>query len=82
MSCRVLGRRIEDAFVWWIAQAAKQAGAGRLRGELVFTKKNLVARGFYAGLGFQCVQESAAGQTWIADAGELAARPPQNIAFE
>jgi len=47
MSCRVLGRTVEQAFVAWIAGQALAAGAARLTAEFVPTTKNQPFAGFY-----------------------------------
>jgi FkbH-like protein len=52
MSCRVLGRTVEQCFVKWIATAAKKSGAERLIGELALTAKNKPFAHFYESSGF------------------------------
>jgi FkbH-like protein len=47
MSCRVLGRTVEEAFVGWIAGQARAAGASRLVGEFVPTAKNRPFAAFF-----------------------------------
>jgi FkbH-like protein len=52
MSCRVVGRRAEHALLHAIARRARQHGASTLWGEFIPTKKNALAAGFFADLGF------------------------------
>jgi FkbH-like protein len=46
MSCRVIGRGIEDAFLWGIAKEAKKQGAETISANFVQSEKNLPARTF------------------------------------
>jgi len=52
MSCRVLGRGAEKAFLVKIAAEAKKAGVSSLIGEFIPTEKNEVAEDFYQNQGF------------------------------
>lgn len=52
MSCRVLGRTVEQAFIAWIARRAREAGAHGLVGLFVPTAKNKPFAGFYVSCGF------------------------------
>jgi FkbH-like protein len=65
MSCRILGRGVEDAFLADLARRAKEGGVAEIRGEVVFTRKNLPARDFYAKCGFRKTSESEEGTCWI-----------------
>jgi FkbH-like protein len=67
MSCRVLGRTVEQAFVGWIAERAKAAGVRRLKAEMAPTSKNKPFANFYKDRGF--VEEGQAGgvQQWVWD---------------
>lgn len=47
MSCRVMGRKVEDAFLSYLAEQARGRGARRLRGLFVETAKNAPVRAFY-----------------------------------
>jgi FkbH-like protein len=63
LSCRVLGRSIEEAFVQYIATEAKAAGARALVGQFIPTSKNSQVRDFYRRAGFTLVQEHPNGST-------------------
>jgi FkbH-like protein len=52
MSCRVLGRRVEQAVLNEIAAAAKKAGARYLEGRFIPSGRNEMVRDHYAKLGF------------------------------
>ena len=52
LSCRVIGRGIETALLAHLAENAKRAGAKRLIGEFIATKKNAPCADFYLDHGF------------------------------
>lgn len=52
LSCRVIGRRIEETLLAYIAREARTNGAMRILGEFIPTKKNAPAKGFYEKNGF------------------------------
>jgi len=52
LSCRVIGRGIETAILAHLAKAAVQAGAKRLVGEFIATRKNAPCAAFYSEHGF------------------------------
>jgi FkbH-like protein len=55
MSCRVLGRKAERALLHAIALRVRRSGATTLLGELIPTKKNAPAAGFFADAGFVAI---------------------------
>jgi FkbH-like protein len=63
MSCRVLGRGLEQAMLNLIAAEAKRLGARRLIGEYRPTAKNAMVRELYARLGFDRAAELEGGVT-------------------
>jgi FkbH-like protein len=68
MSCRVLGRRVEELVLATVATAARKAGAKRLIGTYIPTKKNGLVAEHFAKLGFIRIRELADGQTnWMLD---------------
>lgn len=68
MSCRVLGRRMEEAVLQEIVHAARAAGARRLVGRYVPTERNAMVAGHYAKLGFHPQDEAPDGTTtWSLD---------------
>jgi len=65
LSCRVIGRRIEDAMLCYILKQAEIAGAKKLIGHYIPTKKNIPAKDFYTNNGFLLCSENENEQTWI-----------------
>ena len=63
LSCRVIGRGIETALLAHIAERAVQAGAQKLVGEFIPTKKNAPCADFYAEHGFNRVAPAGGTQT-------------------
>jgi FkbH-like protein len=63
LSCRVIGRTIETAFLAHLTQEAIQQGAAQLRGSFLPTRKNIPAKSFYASAGFTMVAEKPDGET-------------------
>ena len=68
MSCRVLGRRVEEAVLAVVAVAAKQAGAKTLVGEYLPSKKNMMVAEHFGKLGFRKIDDIGDGGTrWSMD---------------
>lgn len=66
MSCRVIGRRVEQAVLAVVAEAARQRGLQALHGRYLPTAKNGLVREHYPRLGFEPVPAPAgaiAGET-------------------
>ncbi|HEX4492952.1 MAG TPA: HAD-IIIC family phosphatase [Acidimicrobiia bacterium] len=76
MSCRVLGRSVENALLWSVARRAR-SHATALLGEWIPTKKNKPAAGFFASTGF--VPDGERPNCWRLDLTQLA---PPALAFE
>ncbi|WP_086821495.1 HAD family hydrolase [Allokutzneria sp. NRRL B-24872] len=53
MSCRVLGRGVEQAMVGWLLRQAKEAGAATLRGTFTPSARNTVSSKLWSQLGFE-----------------------------
>lgn len=65
MSCRVLGRQVEEACMNVLADMAKRRGVTELIGEYIPTAKNNLVRGHYEKLRFSPVRESnGTGLLW------------------
>jgi FkbH-like protein len=66
MSCRVLGRRIEEATMNLIVEEARKLGASELLGEYLPTKKNGMVRDLYSSLGFlQAAPREDGSSLWL-----------------
>ena len=65
MSCRVIGRRVEDAMCAVLLQEAAKRGVHTIRGRYIPTKKNALVADLYAKLGFEKLNEDKNGaSTW------------------
>ncbi|HEY4114375.1 MAG TPA: HAD-IIIC family phosphatase [Rhizomicrobium sp.] len=58
MSCRVLGRRVEEAMLARVVDEARKRGVRRLIGTYIPTAKNGMVRDHYAKLGFDLIEET------------------------
>ncbi|HXQ53708.1 MAG TPA: HAD-IIIC family phosphatase [Stellaceae bacterium] len=74
MSCRVLGRQVEEATLNLVAQEACRLGARRLIGEYIPTSKNSMVAKHYDRLGFAALDAGPDGRTsWVLDLAGFAA---------
>jgi FkbH-like protein len=64
MSCRVLGRGLEEETLNLIVAEAKRLGARRLIGEYRVTAKNGMVREHYQRLGFKLLNQTDTGSEW------------------
>jgi predicted enzyme involved in methoxymalonyl-ACP biosynthesis len=62
MSCRVLGRNVEDFIVGEIARRARDAGCTRIVGRYIPTKKNALVADLYLRMGFAPAGQADATQ--------------------
>lgn len=79
MSCRVIGRRVEEAFLAELAEHAVKRGADRIRGIYLPTDRNGIVRDFYSSVGFQLVEDNERGSIWhrrLADQSAIGTRNP------
>lgn len=65
LSCRVMGRTVETAFLAFLAERAQAYGARYLAGEFIPTAKNMPVRDFYQQQGFMPHNED--GRWWRYD---------------
>jgi predicted enzyme involved in methoxymalonyl-ACP biosynthesis len=65
MSCRVIGRRVEHAFLAGLIDHALGRGAKRICGAYLPTGRNGIVRDFYSSAGFECLEENERGSTWL-----------------
>ncbi len=65
MSCRVLGRRLEQATLNLIAELAAKRGLKRITGEYLVTPKNELVRDHYAKLGFSLMESRDDRSLWM-----------------
>ena len=67
LSCRVIGRRVEEVLLSHIVEEAKKSSARTLTGEYIPTPKNSVAKDFYKINGFRLSDTSKEGERWDFD---------------
>lgn len=77
LSCRVIGRTVEDAILHFLVEDSRGRGVRRIVGWFLPTAKNKPAESFYPRHGFRPLEETAAGTLWALDIQERAiACPP------
>jgi FkbH-like protein len=64
MSCRVLGRRVEEAVLQDIVTHAKQAGVRKLIGIYISTDRNALVKHHYEKLGFTQIEQTPSEERW------------------
>ena len=75
MSCRVLQRGVENFAMNHIFGVAREAGARRVLGRYIPTKKNGMVRQFYEQFGFVCIEAKEDGETvWALDVTDYSER--------
>lgn len=79
LSCRVIGRGIETAFIAYIADQARLRGKSRLVGMFCPTAKNELAKHFYEDHGFRRVADDADGSVWELDLATSDLKAPEWI---
>jgi FkbH-like protein len=62
LSCRVIGRGVEDGILSQIIEKARTEGVSKVRGEYIKTKKNKPAENFFPAFGFK-----KEGNFWVFD---------------
>jgi FkbH-like protein len=67
MSCRVIGRKMEELMLSTLAHAAKERGIRRLRGVYIPTPKNGMVADLYPRLGFKANGDAAGAQIFEFD---------------
>jgi FkbH-like protein len=79
LSCRVIGRAVETAFLATIVQEARSAGAVHLRGSFMPTPKNAPAAGVYEAHGFRRRAEEHGTTEWELDLRQATVECPDWI---
>ncbi|MFL5733181.1 MAG: HAD-IIIC family phosphatase [Chloroflexia bacterium] len=82
LSCRVIGRTVETAFLHRMVTWAREQGATEVRGEFLPTAKNAPAQGFFAQHGFTQVSADETGSKWRLDLSNLPFEWPEYIKDE
>ena len=77
MSCRVLGRNVENALLALLADRASAMGAKYIRGRYVDSGRNGIVRGMFESFGFRRIDEGSARETvWLLDLGDMKPKLP------
>jgi FkbH-like protein len=82
MSCRVIGREIEKAFLFEIIKHLSRLGVRRVKGWYLPTAKNSQVADFYQRIGFILIQESDIGTMWSYDIESSIFEKPDFIRIE
>ncbi|MBS3105525.1 HAD family hydrolase [Candidatus Woesearchaeota archaeon] len=67
LSCRVIGRKVEEVLLANVIEQAGNEGAKVLAGEFVHTKKNAPALDFYKNNGFKLASKDSGTEVWEYD---------------
>ena len=62
MSCRVIGRKVEDRILETVCELCRRRGLTRITGEFIPTRKNQQVAGFYDSHGFLLLSNDADGR--------------------
>lgn len=65
LSCRILGRMVEQAILAWASQRAAETGAEVLIGQIIETPRNTPVRGVFCKSGFEAAPEGEG--LWVRD---------------
>jgi FkbH-like protein len=76
MSCRVIGREIERAFICKLIEELKYRGITQVRGDYLPTRKNAMVKDFYGSCGWQQVRADEEQSSWIFEIGKM--EPPSS----
>ena len=64
MSCRVIGRKIEEEILAFVLNEAKKHPVKTVSGEFIPSEKNVPAKGFYKNNGFTLTQQNNEQEVW------------------
>ncbi len=82
MSCRVIGRKIEDAFLHKVIENGKENGIDIIKGKYINTNKNDLVSNFYKSNGFNLEIENEKGSEWILEISKSIIKIPKHITLE
>jgi len=77
LSCRVIGRKVETAFLAKIVEDAKEQGVSALVGEYIPTQKNAPVKSFYADHGFEELAQEGNLYRWRLDLTKSTVEMPE-----
>ena len=64
LSCRIIGRKVEETLLAYILKEAEKEKAKLLIGEFITTKKNAPAKDFYKNNGFNLIKKEDGKELW------------------
>ena len=70
LSCRILGKGIEDAFMNWILNKLKQLNIKIINSKYISTVKNIQVKDFYERFGFEIISESESIKSYSLNLGD------------
>lgn len=77
LSCRVIGRKVETAFLAKIVENAKEQNISTLVGEYIPTRKNAPVKSFYSNHGFEELEQEGDIQRWKLDLTRSKVKMPE-----
>ena len=77
LSCRVIGRKVETAFLSTIVADAKKQGVSMVVGEYIPTQKNAPVKGFYSSHGFEELSKEGDLYRWKLDLTKQTVNMPE-----
>ena len=81
LSCRAFGRKVEEAFLKEILGSLHGSGVGRITGRFLETRKNGMARDFFADQGFHLVEESEGERVFEIELDDSVGPDPQDDTY-
>jgi len=82
MSCRIIGRGVEKAFLSYVVNYLKSQGVKILKGQYFPTKKNQLVSNLYGEMGFRKVEEDESHTEWEMDLSSRSVECPDWIRVE
>lgn len=64
LSCRILGRKVEDIIFTFLCSEALKHGAQKIGGEFIPTKKNAPASSFFSSVGFRLLEKDGSQEVY------------------
>lgn len=77
LSCRAMGRTVENAMLGFVCQDLRAKGAAKLIGEYIPTPKNKPSADIYKNMGFQLVKKQSGGNLYELDLNKQSVHIPE-----
>ena len=81
LSCRILGKKIEEQFLNYALNELKSTGVKKVLGEYIATKKNGQVKDFYGRTGFKKINSEENKDVWQVDLSNFEFKPLDFIAI-